>query len=139
MKRLALDNVLLPIVAYLGIVGALAFVSGGVAPDSVEAGTPAWLGYGWSGCMALGGIVAVAGGVTCRTRLESAGLSLIGVSLGLFVWAGVITGEAAGDDVLALGALLGAFALRMRQLRREREAVRIAEALARGGIFRACD
>lgn len=139
MKRFALDNPLLPIIAYLGVIGALALLSGGVAPDSVEDGTPGWLGYGWSGSMALGGIAAVAGGIKGRTRLESAGLSLVGVSLALFVWAGLITGDAAGEDALAVGALLAACALRMRQLRRERQAVKIAEALARGGIFRACD
>jgi hypothetical protein len=133
VKRLALDNPLLPIIAYLGVVGILAVLAGGVAPDSVESGTPAWLGYAWSGCMALGGLAATIGGIISRTRLESAGLSLLMVSLGLFVWAGTITSETAGDDVLALAALLGSFLLRMRLLHRERRAQRIAAALVRDG------
>lgn len=139
MRRFALDNPLLPIIAYLGVIGVWAVLAGGVAPDSVEAGTPSWLGYGWSACMALGGFAAGAGTVTGRTRLESAGLSLIGVSLALFMWAAIVNGEAAGDDALGLAAMLGSVALRMRQLRRERQAVKIAEALARGGIFNAGD
>lgn len=129
----------MPFVGYVAVIGVMSLAAGGVAPDSVESSTPVWLGYGWSGCMAVGGFAAVTGGVSGRTRLEAGGLALLIASLALFAWAGLLTGDLAADDAIALVALVGSFVLRIRQAAREREAVRIAHALAQGGLFRAYD
>ena len=74
-RRRFTNNPLLPLILYLAITGTLAVAAGGMAPDAVEADTPAWLGYGWSTAMAAGGLLGGLGGLTDRTRLESTGLS----------------------------------------------------------------
>lgn len=125
--RQQLDNPALPIVVYLGIVGALGLLAGGVAPDVVEATTPRWLTLAWPVSLAVGGGLAAAGGLTGRTRAESAGLALQLFGLGLFGLAAAVTNwPLSFDTISALAALMACLWMRMRVLRLARRAVCLA-------------
>lgn len=105
MRTRILDNPTLPIIVYLTLIGLLATASGGVAPQAVENATPMWLTHGWGLSVAIGGMLAVVGSLTGRTRGESAGLSLVLFGLGLYALAEALTGHL-GDGIETVAALL---------------------------------
>lgn len=125
-----LDNPLLPITVWLGVVGAAALW--GFTPRSVEAQTPLWLTYMWSTVLAAGGIAASLGSLRDSNRVEAAGLSLLLAGLGLFALAEATTGLGP-FQVVGFLALSGGCAIRLRVLRLARKGEREVAKALRGG------
>lgn len=129
--RIALVNPHLPIPVYLAVIGIIGAVSGrGIAPASLEESLPFWLVHSWTLAVAVGGLLASAGCLTERTRVESAGLGLLLAGIGLY--GAVIIPATSGAGIAAVLALASVCAIRMFVLSRAREARQGAQRLLSG-------
>lgn len=107
----------LPIAAYLAYAGWRALIAG----DHGSLGVlPAWLAIAWTLALAVGGTLAVVGGLAMAKRTEAAGLALM--LAGDIIYGGVFgaalwrSGEA--DQPIAVSVAIGLMCLiRLRRIR----------------------
>ena len=118
----------LPVAVWLSFMGWESVGSKGIAPDALRELLPAWLVWCWTFGIALGGLGAVLGALTCRTRLESGALALLSWGIGLWGVSVVVVGPDDRDPLVLMVCLLAMCALRLETLARAREAKRRAAA-----------
>lgn len=114
--------------AYIGIRSLLALRSPGV----MEHALPSWLTTAWMCALTAGGVLAVAGCLLQRTRVESSGLTL--QTFGISLYAAIVAYETSinAGDYAAVVALVGVCVSRLWVLSRARRARRYARH-AQGG------
>lgn len=126
----------LPLVAYLGFFGVVALIrhDHGILPTSLEDQLPMWLVFGWTLCIAAGGVGATVGVLTGQTRIESSCLGFL--AAGAAIYGACITTAAwpQGATVLAVvSAIVSTCFIRISVLSRARKAQRVAQRLSDEG------
>lgn len=122
----------LPVALYLSMAGWAGIITEGrISPGSLDA-LPGWLAGMWTYSIAFGGLIAPIGAFAEKTRVESAGLTLLAWGAGLY---GLVGAFLLWPDSVALVAVSGAIVsmclIRMRKLGLSRRAQQVAASIAR--------
>ena len=121
----------LPIAIYLAVVGWATLLSSDRGTHGLL--IPDWLAAMWAAAVAVGGTLATFGGLTLRTRLESAGLVLLTYGASLY---GAVFGVKLWPSwtPVALAAAVACMCLiRLRVLHQARRAEKVAATIRRNG------
>lgn len=125
-----LDNVVIPIIIYMALIGTMAALGGGAAPESLDRATPTWLTWAWGLSLGAGGLLASYGCARGQSRGEAVGLTGLIFGLWLFFLAETVTNWPIGlEESLSVAALLGCCLLRLRQLHKGRQADRLVASI----------
>lgn len=122
----------MPVALYLSAAGWAGIVTDGrISPGSLDA-LPGWLAGMWTYSIAFGGLIAPIGAFTEKTRVESAGLTLLAWGALLY---GLVGAVLLWPNSVALVAVASAIVsmclIRMRKLSLSRRAQQVAASIAR--------
>lgn len=109
------------VTVYLGYIGVHSLLRL-QSPRVMEYALPSWLTTAWMCALTAGGMLALAGCLTARTRVESAGLALQTFGIGLYAAIVAAVVHISPSDYAAVVTLVGVGASRMWVLSRARRA-----------------
>lgn len=125
----------LPVALYLSAAGWAGIITDGrISPGSLDA-LPGWLAIMWTYSIAIGGIIAPVGAFTGKTRVESAGLTMLAWGAGLYGLVGAFLLWPNSVAVVAVSlAIVSMCLIRMRKLSLSRRAQQVAASIARADL-----
>lgn len=134
-RRLLRVPAYLPFIVWLAVVGWQGVARGGIAPGSaLDHLLPSWVVMMWTVAVAAGATLAVVGGVSARTRVESTGLALILYGVVLYGGVGAYAVSHGTWSVISVASAFGLSALlRLFVLSRARHAQEVAADLSEEG------
>lgn len=120
----------IPIAAWVAFLGWTALPGGGIHPTG-HGVVPTWLVFLWTLAFAIGATLAVIGGTTARTRVESSGLGTLLCGLVFYGLVAVFHDAHPVGVAVSVLAFVAMCALRMRVLAESRRATRTAGRIQR--------